>query len=248
MSSWADLDAELVRWRAAGKTPTFWWRDDDAVTDSAALQRLLALRAALGVPLALAVIPAEADAALAARVADHTAVLQHGYAHRNHASESGPKSELGADRTLDAIALDLSRGWDRLRSLFGGRPLPVMVPPWNRIAPAVKARLPQWGYRGLSTFKPRGGGTPLIEVNSHVDIVDWGGARDFVGVERALDDAVAHLMLRRTGGCDGAEPTGLLTHHLAHDDSCWEFVRDFVSRTRRHVGARWLDARDIFAA
>jgi len=248
MSGWADLDAEIERWHAAGKTATFWWRDDDAVTHTSALQRLLALRATLGVPLALAVIPAEADAGLAARVANHATVLQHGYAHRNHAPEPGPKSELGADRTLDAIALELSHGWDRLRSLFGARPLAVLVPPWNRIAPTVKAQLPQWGYRGLSTFKPRGVGTPLIEANSHVDIVDWGGARDFVGVERALDDAIAHLMLRRTGGCDGAEPTGLLTHHLAHDGGCWEFVQDFVSRTRRHPGARWLDARDIFAA
>src|SRR6185503_10933091 len=83
--SWDALDAELERWRAAGRVATFWWRDDDAVTDTPALRRLLELRASLDVPLALAVIPANADAALAALVPPEVAVLQHGFAHRNHA-------------------------------------------------------------------------------------------------------------------------------------------------------------------
>jgi hypothetical protein len=245
--NWSDLDAELERWQAAGKIATFWWRDDDAVTDTPALRRLLGLRAALEVPLALAVIPARADSALAACLRAEVAILQHGYAHRNHAPASGPKAELGADRPLADIARELAQGWDHLGQLFA-RPLPVMVPPWNRIAAEVRAELTGWGYRGLSTFKPRRVAGSLIEANTHLDIIDWGGTRSFWGDARVLEDAVEHLALRRTGGCDGAEPTGLLTHHLAHDDGCWAFVEEFVARTRRHAGARWLEARDIFAA
>jgi hypothetical protein len=247
MSGWADLDAELARWRAAGRVATFWWRDDDAVTETPALRRLLALRAALEVPLALAVIPARADAALAACVPEGVAVLQHGFAHRNHAPPPRAKAELGADRPTADVAAELADGWARLGALFGSRPLRVMVPPWNRIAPEIKAELPGLGYQGLSTFKPRGAKGALVEANTHVDIVDWGGARDFVGEGRAIGDAVAHLMLRRGGGCDGDEPTGLLTHHLAHDEGCWNFVRAFVAHTQASGAARWCGARDIFA-
>jgi hypothetical protein len=246
--NWSDLDGELERWRAAGRTATFWWRDDDAVADTAALHRLLELRVELDVPLALAVIPASADAALAALVPPEVAVLQHGFAHRNHASVSGAKAELGADRELAAIGRELADGWNRLATLFGARPLPVMVPPWNRIAPSVTAALPSWGYRGLSTYKPRRPATGLAVVNTHIDIVDWTGARGFVGIDRALAEAIDHLAARREARCDGDEPTGLLTHHLAHDDGCWGFVREFVQRTKSHPAARWLHARDIFAA
>lgn len=246
--NWSDLDAELDRWLAAGKTATLWWRDDDAVTDTPALRRLLELRDALEAPLALAVIPARADAALPACLPGEVAILQHGYAHRNHAPSPAPKAELGADRPLADIERELAEGWERLARLFGVRPLPVMVPPWNRIAGDVRVALPGWGYRGLSTFRPRRAAGSLIEANTHLDIIDWGGTRGFWGEARVLGDAVEHLALRRTGGCDGAEPTGLLTHHLAHDEGCWAFVREFVMRTRRHAAARWLEARDIFAA
>jgi hypothetical protein len=244
--NWDDLDAELDRWGAAGRMATFWWRDDDAVTDTAALRRLLELRATLGVPLALAVIPASADAALAALVPSEVAVLQHGFAHRNHAPVSQAKAELGADRDLPTIGRELADGWGRLATLFATPPLPVMVPPWNRIAPAVTAALPGWGYRGLSTYKPRQAAAGLAVANTHIDIVDWPGTRGFIGTDRALADAVAHLAARREARCDGAEPTGLLTHHLAHDDGCWRFVPELVRRTRAHPAARWRHARDIF--
>ena len=40
---WAPLRAELALWRAAGRAPAFWWRDDDAVAETADLHRLLDL-------------------------------------------------------------------------------------------------------------------------------------------------------------------------------------------------------------
>jgi hypothetical protein len=83
-----------------------------------------------------------------------------------------------------------------------------------------------------------------MEANGHVDIVDWSGTRGFVGEGPALDGTIAHLALRRSGAADTDEPTGLLTHHLAHDDACWRFIDELVQRTRSHPAARW-SARDI---
>src|SRR5215472_4002810 len=88
-AGWPDLAEELERWGEAGREATLWWRDDDAIAASAELDRL--------VPLALAVIPALADAGLAARLAaarqSEVAVLQHGWRHTDHA-DGGRKSEF----------------------------------------------------------------------------------------------------------------------------------------------------------
>src|SRR3546814_12853571 len=74
-----------------------WWRDDDAGQLCPALERLLDCAAACRAPLALAVIPERAEANLAATLAAHPAdpvVLQHGYAHTNHAPAGAQKCEL----------------------------------------------------------------------------------------------------------------------------------------------------------
>ena len=50
---------------------------------------------------------------------------------------------------------ELGTGRMALERLFGARPLPVLVPPWNRIAPALVPTLPEIGFAGLSTFGAR---------------------------------------------------------------------------------------------
>jgi peptidoglycan/xylan/chitin deacetylase (PgdA/CDA1 family) len=249
---WGALDAELDAWRAAGRTATFWWRDDDAVADTPALRRLLELRRTLDVPVTLAVIPQPAEPSLAAALAgeDGVAVVQHGWAHRNHAPEGRRKCELGTDRQVATVVAELEHGRARLDALFPGRHLPMLVPPWNRIASRVVDRLPALGYRGLSTFKARS--RPeirpgLVTANAHIDIIDWARTRAFAGIGPALDATITHLVWRRAlaAGLDPDEPTGLLTHHLAHDEACWEFIAAFVTRTARHPAARWLAAADL---
>src|SRR5690606_37909844 len=135
-AAWQALGAELAAWQEAGRVAGIWWRDDDAVAPGAALDRLLDLATRHQAGLALAVIPAQAEPALARRLAEHparTAVLQHGYAHTDHAPDGAKKCELVAPATRPAILEELARGRDRLGALFGDRLLPVMVPPWNRI-------------------------------------------------------------------------------------------------------------------
>src|SRR5262245_19543678 len=100
MSTWRDLQDEAARWAEAGRAADLWWRDDDAADTGPALDRLIALQRDSGVPLALAVVPARATPALADRLAGEPgiAVVQHGYAHTNHAAAGAKKVELGLER------------------------------------------------------------------------------------------------------------------------------------------------------
>jgi len=79
-----------------------------------------------------------------------------------------------------------------------------------------------------------------------VDIIDWNGSRGFIGEHAALDQFVRHLAARRRGEVDADEPTGLMTHHLYHDEGCWCFVGEVLRRTRSHPAARWLNGREAF--
>jgi hypothetical protein len=87
----------------------------------------------------------------------------------------------------------------------------------------------------------------MVIANSHVDIVAWRTNRAFVGLENAIEQVLTHLRGRRAGTVDGAEPTGLMTHHLYHDPECWAFCADFARVTKAHPAVNWLDSRETFA-
>lgn len=246
MTGWADLTAELDLWAEAGRAATFWWRDDDATAPSPALDRLLAVQREHATPLTIAVIPARAVPSLAQRLTGLASIgiAQHGWAHANHAPVGASKAELGAHRPPALVLGELARGQIALDGLFGDW-LRVLVPPHNRIAPALAAALPEAGYRGLSTYNPRRGAIPnLMQVNTHIDIMNW-ATRAFGGEAAALEPAIRHLRARRAGTADADEPTGLLTHHLAHDDAAWDFTDRFLSAIRSHPAARLVDLRDL---
>ncbi len=242
---WLELARELDAWAESDRAATFWWRDDDAAAPSPELDRLLAVRANFGVPLSLAVIPAEAGAPLAGALAGAAGVtvLQHGYSHRNHAPPAEKKAELIAGRPGDSMLEELAEGRRRLTALFGGRFSPTLVPPWNRIDAALVPRLPGLGFTGLSAFGPRALAEPapgLGQTNCHLDIIDWRGSRGFAGAAPVLARTVAHLAARRLGAADAVEATGLLTHHLVLDRACWTFLGDFLAHTCRHPAVRWI--------
>jgi hypothetical protein len=252
MSVFAPLLDVASRYQDTGKVATLWWRDDDAAAPSAALDRLLNLSARYGVPLALAVVPAKAQESLARAVAPAVAVLQHGYAHQNHAAPGEKKIELGPQRPAQMILGELATGWLRLESLFAGKALPVLVPPWNRLAPFLLPVLPELGYRGLSQFGPRKRAVPVQQVrqvNCHVDPIDWRGSRGFIGAEAAVAALTAHLRLRLEAGEGAAadEPTGLMTHHAVHEEGMWRFLDTLLSVTKQQPAIRWLPTREVFA-
>ncbi len=232
---WTPLDRELDHWAQAGLTLPLWWRDDDAVAPSAALDRLIALADETGLPVHLAVIPAHADPALAGAVPSDPRLIPvvHGWAHVSHAPEGEKKAEFGAHRPLPAMAREARDGLIRLRALFGPALQPIFVPPWNRIAPELLPALPGLGYRVLSTFTPRKSKTPapgLLQVNTHLDPIDWRGSRSLVEPAALIAQVAAQLADRRQGHTDADEPYGILTHHLVHDAPIWAFTTALLHR------------------
>jgi hypothetical protein len=246
--SWRALEEEMAKWQATGRPVEFWWRDDDATAPIPPVKRLLELSARSAVPLALAVIPLAARPELFDGL--RARVLLHGTDHRNRAATGEKKTEFAAGEAAEAALERLAYAAGRLARLAGGKSLPVLAPPWNRLPRGLLPRLATIGLCGFSGYGARAAREPapgIIEANTHVDIIDWRGTRGFCGEEAALAAAARHLAARRSGAADAAEPTGWLTHHEQHDSAAWNFLERLFERTRR-LGARWLDAESIFTS
>ena len=96
------LNRHLDWFAERGHAVPVWWRDDDAIEPTPALERLLQIANTHEIEVALAVIPANATKALADRLSGErfASVLQHGYEHRNFQDKSrGEKAaEFGRRR------------------------------------------------------------------------------------------------------------------------------------------------------
>lgn len=236
--------ATLLDAAAAERRPiAFWWRDDDAVAATPALDRLLALADRYGLPIALAVIPASADESLARRLEGEpqAAVLQHGWNHANHAA-SGKSIELGGERPVGEILSDLKRGRDRLQALMPAQFLPILVPPWNRIADPVRDARESAGLSGFSTFGPATAGA-RHQVNVHLDIFEWRPVRRPIVNEEGCRRLAAEIERRLAGS---AEPIGLMTHHLVHEEASWALLQDLLELIAAHPGAVWPPIAELF--
>jgi hypothetical protein len=243
--AWRALVEELDRWASEGRRADFWWRDDDAGRPDPAFRRLLVLAADLEVPLGLAVVPAWLTPEVAGAIQSagtSVAVLQHGFAHANHETAVQPgerkvrPAECGGARPLDIVLGEVEEGGARLKAAVGSRFLPVFVPPWNRIAPAVVRHLPRLGCRAISAFRPRAAveaAPGLRQLNCHADPILWREGKRFAGAAATLGHLRAHLAARREGRADPAEPTGLLTHHRDMDAMFWAFLEELLGRLQR---------------
>lgn len=252
--AWRNLISELDLWQAEGLRASFWWRDDDAATTGPQLERLLALSVKTNAPIALATIPARAGKELADAIHAHptACVLQHGYAHVNHAAGSGDVGawELGRHRPLSVVLQELSEGRQILFDLFSDDSfVPVMVPPWNRIDAEVIAPLASLGFVGLSLCDARTApeaAPGLRLVNAHCDPIKWRGGPRFTGTAKSIAQLTEHLSARRLGTADSAEPTGLLTHHIDHDDAVWRFCEDLLAALNNHPAAYFVTPKELF--
>jgi hypothetical protein len=232
------LMAELDQCAGAGQRVTFWLRDDDAVTTTPALDRLMALAGQWDIPVVLAVIPMPAEPELARSLAGaRTRIALHGFAHRNHAGPDEKKQELGRHRPAATVLDELVRGRDRLDALFSGRTVGMLVPPWNRIAADLIPHLPGLGLRWLSTFGPEPPTMPaanLMQIDCQLDIMDWRIRRSHPADVLAARLAELVRQRRHTPG-----PIGILTHHLVHDEAAWTFIADLFRLTAGHEAATW---------
>lgn len=221
----------------------FWWRDDDAEDDTSQFERLLKLAGRHDLPIALSVVPKRATSALAERLAGAplARVLQHGWRHRNHSPAGEKKIELGAHRPLDDMLDELARGFDRLLARFPEKFLPILVPPWNRVADAVRDERRQVGLIGISTYGPVPAGARHW-VNVHLDVIDW---RARAPVTRARAFAVLSQELERRLGGDPA-PIGLMTHHLVHHEANWRFIEELLEAVAGHPTVAWPPIAELF--
>jgi hypothetical protein len=237
----ADLDAAL---EATPGPILFWWRDDDAGRPHPRLRRLLAIADDLATPLALAVVPAwlQPDAADAIGRSRLATVFQHGWEHADHALAGMRKIELGGGADRARLALRLGEGRAILAEAFGPRFLPVMVPPWNRIAPEVEALLPDLGFIAVSGLAGSGRAPhPLPRLDVHIDLFDWRQHRPLALREaaRRIADVLA--------GCAG-RPIGLMTHHLVMDDRASGVLCRLLRHLRRSAKVRFAHPSDLVGA
>ena len=256
MQSFDQLDDELDQWAAAGRAVSLWWRDDDAAAATPQLTRLVGAARRHRLPLAIAAVPATMQPDLVGALsAPGITVLQHGYAHTNHAGEGKRAVECGGERPVKEVLAELSDGMRILMREFGASFMPFLVPPWNRIDPAVAAMLSQQGFFGLSSFGPRHyGGTggegstedaPLVmpprcvAINAHLDLLTWKGGASFAGAEKVIRLFAERLQDRRLGRTDPDEPFGILTHHLDHDEATWSFLERLLGRLGSHPAIRF---------
>ncbi|MHA6264546.1 polysaccharide deacetylase family protein [Arenibacterium sp. CAU 1754] len=244
LTDWTPLGEELKNWARDGLTLPLWWRDDDAVAPTPALDRLARLSHTCDLPVHLAVIPAHATRELAGVVRDEANLiaLVHGWAHENHAPDGAKKCEFGALRPLQQRRDDAERGLTHMRTLFGPDLAPVFVPPWNRIAPDLVTELAGIGYRAVSTFTPRTAAFAapgLAQINTHLDPINWKGTRSLVAPDVLIAQLCDQLAARRLGKADNDEPYGILTHHLVHDAAIWEFTEQLILRLMDGPVTRW---------
>ncbi len=239
------LTRHLNWFEERGLTVKFWWRDDDAVSTTPALEVLLEFSDQFCIPLSLAVIPEPATEALAQRLKKtlDVNVVHHGWQHKNYQRKSrGEKaSEFGWRRTSKEMAKELAEGRKILQNLFGERFVPLFVPPWNRIAPHTVQLLKEQGDYGLSTFTWINH-FRLPQIQSHIDIIKWKKNKGFIGWEAVHKRLELQLCRRRT---NATEPIGLLTHHLDHGEGCSGFLAGFFKLTSAHPAVKWLSSREL---
>lgn len=241
--AWDDLKKELDRFADMGSFVSLWWRDDDAIGDSSLLQKLFAYRA----PLILAVIPALTQSGFA--VPPGVKIAQHGYDHRNRASEGQKKSEFPEERSIAEMVEALERGREYLTATFTDAFLPLFVPPWNRFQHPSSV----WqksGLKKISTFKdyrkdPSKADPAFTDnqINTNIDLINW-RERVFAGEEAVLEGLCAHLRAKRLNQCPMDEPTGFLTHHLVHDKATWSFLdkwTKFLEDNKHSIGWRAIE-------
>ena len=196
-----------------------FFRDDDAGWEDARLLELIARFAEHGLPIDLAVIPAELDEPLAAQLrATHAGLHQHGYAHSNHQVE-GRKCEFGPARARAAQGDDIATGRERLQRLLGDRLDPFFTPPWNRCTRDTAELLVELDYQLLSREHKAEPFGLLPELPVHLDVARL--------TPEELDSRFASHVA--SGG-----PVGVMFHHAVMEPEDMARASELLALVARH--------------
>ncbi len=207
--SGAWLDPVRAALDAATGPVQWWFRDDDAGWDDAALWALLDVFEDAGVAVDVAAIPMAVTAScgreLTRRVAGGLVhVHQHGYAHTNH-EPVGRKCEFGLSRGRARQTADVRAGRELLEDRLGAPIEPVFTPPWNRCSAGTAEAALAAGHvvlsRDVSAGRLDRPGLAEIPVS-----IDWSSRRHATPDERGR----RHRRRRRGGRTGGrhAPPRG----------------------------------------
>jgi hypothetical protein len=241
---WRALEEELDAWRYSGRKAVMWWRDDDAVQQTASIDHLFAMGNHFAIPIALAVIPAKVNRSLARVVQGRdVTIFQHGWDHTNHALPGAYKAELAVGRAAEEVREQLWKGWGKLVSLFADRLLPVLVPPFNQLDPNL-AHIIHAAYPFVSLHSDFND-VRITSVNVHCNIMDW-GTGDTVPEDTVALQLVTALRLRRYHLVRLSTPIGILTHHLDHTDTAWSLLDSLLTRLRRHDAVCFPAITEVF--
>ena len=213
----------------------FFFRDDDAGWRDDRLRRVLNRFEARGLPIDVAVIPAELTPdltrELSLRVRDgEVRVHQHGYAHANH-EPAGRKCEFGQFRDAAAHTHDIAEGQRKMSDAFGPAVDAVFTPPWNRCSPAIADDLVPLGFKVLSrdSTAARLDRSDLMEVPV---TVDWFGHHKGVRWTRdEMGQAIAASIRR-----DPA--VGVMLHHAVTDEAELAGIDDLLALLESHAQAK----------
>jgi hypothetical protein len=196
-----------------------FFRDDDAGWEDERLLELISRFASHGLPLDLAVIPAELTPALADRLLEtHAGLHQHGFAHTNHQAE-GRKCEFGPARDRVAQEADIAAGQERLSALLGDRLDPFFTPPWNRCTRDTGEALVSLGFTLLSREHRAELLGLLRELPVHLDVARLSPLE--------LDERFAERV--RAGG-----PIGVMFHHGVMEPDAMARASELLSVLAAH--------------
>jgi peptidoglycan/xylan/chitin deacetylase (PgdA/CDA1 family) len=216
VSGWLDPLREVLD--GGDEQVQFFFRDDDAGWDDRALERLLDVFEAHGLPLDVAAIPAAMSTCTVELLLHRSAagrndltVHQHGFAHLNHEPE-GRKCEFGLSRSRQQQTEDVAQGRALLHKLVGDVPA-VFTPPWNRCTSWTGEVLRDLGFEVLSRDLSAGS-TGVAGLRELPVTVDWFAKRKKLPVSAGGRGELLAESAR------GTRPVGVMLHHevMTHED------------------------------
>ncbi len=201
-----------------------FFRDDDAGWDDERQLALCDLFGALGLPLALAVIPAAVSPGLAGALLarEWLGLHQHGFSHSNHEVE-GRKCEFGPSRSYAEQRRDIAAGRDALEAV--GIVTTLFTPPWNRCTADTGRALLDLGFTALSRehrAKPLGL-DGLLEVPVHLDFARL---------------SPEELASRFAGLVAAGGPVGVMLHHAVMEREDFDRVTELLHALAHHANVR----------
>ncbi len=239
------LNDEIDFWRAEDRKVRFFLRDDDAVSDTPPLRKLVELSKRSDTPILLAIIPKMADKSLAKLVQETPLVTPaaHGYAHISHTPQGYKPCELDRFRPLEVVIEEMKAARAKLAGLVGEGISALLVPPWNRIHEEIIPHVGDAGFAGISAKGWQRDPTPVPMVNVHMDIIHWSGGVTGRDREWIYLNLAENLEAARKSGW---KPVGILTHHLVHDDRAWDSL-EAIFEIAKQCEAKWIAADDLLA-